>query len=57
MFFGHAFHGVDVAEGGGVADIAVEAAAVDFREEVFGFFVDHGDSELLVEGGVAGVMC
>jgi hypothetical protein len=28
--FGHAFHGVGVAEGGGVAKIAVETAAVDF---------------------------
>jgi len=54
MFFGHAFHGVDVGEGGGVANVAVEAAAVDFCEEVFGFFVHHGDGELLVEGWVAG---
>jgi hypothetical protein len=28
--FGHALHGVGVAERGGVAEIAVETAAIDF---------------------------
>ena len=51
----HALHGVDVAEGGRVADVAVETAAVDFGEEVFALLVHHGHGELLVEGGVAGM--
>jgi len=51
--FGHALHGVDVAEGSGVADVAVESAVVEGCEEVLGLFVDHGDGELLVESGVA----
>jgi hypothetical protein len=54
MFFAHALHAVDVAEGGIIAEIAVEAAAVDFCKEVLALFVDHGDRELLVKRWVAG---
>jgi hypothetical protein len=50
---GHALHGVDVAEGCGVADVAVESSAIERCEEMFGLFVDHRDSELLIKRGVA----
>jgi hypothetical protein len=53
MLLGHAFHRVDVAESSCVANVAVKAAAIYFCEEVFGFLVNHGDGEFLVEGGVA----
>ena len=52
VLFAHALHGVDVAEGACVAEIAVEASAIHLSEEVLALLVYHGYGQLLVERGV-----
>jgi hypothetical protein len=53
VVFAHALHGISIAEGGCVTEIAIETTAINLGQKMFALLVNHRNGEFLVESRVA----